>query len=381
MDDSRDVYRQLQQHLDRMPVGFPRTKTGVEIRLLKAIFSPEEARITAHLDYKHQTLDEILESTPGLVSSKIVLKLILDRIVSKGGLSRRKRDGEYQYAVLPPILWGLYEHQVKRLDPSFVGKFGEYLMGELGFELATSRLPKTRIIPIEESLTVTHRVTTYDTLRALIEQAGEHLAIQECICRKIADLHEKPCAMTERREVCMSLGDTADLYVEEGWARRIDQEEALEIARRNEEEGLVLMPGNEQKPGFMCACCRDCCGMLAMLRHFPKPAEVVASNYYAEVDATRCEACATCVGRCPIEAVSMNGHATVDLARCIGCGLCVPTCSENAMTLVRKEEETVPPETEDDLYETILSQKSTLGGRLRNSALKGLLRIASRFSN
>ena len=49
----------------------------------------------------------------------------------------------------------------------------------------------------------------------------------------------------------MSMGDLAELYVEEGWARRIDQTEALEIARKNEEEGLVLMPGNEQDPSFM----------------------------------------------------------------------------------------------------------------------------------
>jgi Fe-S-cluster-containing hydrogenase component 2 len=52
-----------------------------------------------------------------------------------------------------------------------------------------------------------------------------------------------------------------------------------------------------------------------MLRNVPKPAEAVASNYYAEVDDTLCGACATCVDRCPIEAVLVNGHATVSLAQ------------------------------------------------------------------
>jgi hypothetical protein len=34
------TYRKLQEHLDKMPVGYPATKSGVEINLLKAIFTP-----------------------------------------------------------------------------------------------------------------------------------------------------------------------------------------------------------------------------------------------------------------------------------------------------------------------------------------------------
>ena len=29
-----DLYRKLQQHLDRMPIGFPASKSGVEIKIL-----------------------------------------------------------------------------------------------------------------------------------------------------------------------------------------------------------------------------------------------------------------------------------------------------------------------------------------------------------
>jgi len=38
-----DIYTQLRQHLDTMPVGFPATKTGVELKLLKRFFTPKEA--------------------------------------------------------------------------------------------------------------------------------------------------------------------------------------------------------------------------------------------------------------------------------------------------------------------------------------------------
>ena len=165
----------------------------------------------------------------------------------------------------------------------------------------------------------------------------------------------------------MSLGDLADLYVEEGWARRLSQEEALEIARKNEEEGLVLMPGNEQEAAFMCACCSDCCSMLSMMKFVPRPADVVASNYFAQVDAALCTGCQTCVERCPTDAVTLEDTvSSVDLARCIGCGLCVPTCAEGAMRLVKKEKEVVPPMTDGDLRDAILAPKKTLAGRTRN---------------
>ena len=44
-----DVYRQLQRHLDKMPVPFPETESGVEISLLKRLFDEEEAYIALNL--------------------------------------------------------------------------------------------------------------------------------------------------------------------------------------------------------------------------------------------------------------------------------------------------------------------------------------------
>ena len=43
--EDSDIYRRLQQHLDQMPVGFPRAESGADIRVLKHLFTPEEAKI------------------------------------------------------------------------------------------------------------------------------------------------------------------------------------------------------------------------------------------------------------------------------------------------------------------------------------------------
>ena len=358
MTAEEEAFRKLQEHLNTMPVGFPASQSGVEINLLKEIFTPEEASIATHLDYKHKTVDQIYETAKDDVSSAEELTGILDDIVAKGGITRRERNNQKEYALLPLVVWGMYEHQLKRLSPGFLMSFGQYLMSDFGPEFASSRIPKMRVIPIEESVEAAHAVATYDELRQLIQEAGDHLAIQECICRKVSDLQGKNCQATERREVCMSLGDLADLYVAEGWGRKISQEEALEIARESEEEGLVLMPSNEQEAQFMCACCGDCCQMLGMMKMFPRPADVVASNFYAQVDAELCDGTGICVERCPLDAVNIvEGAATVDLARCIGCGLCVTTCPENALSLVGKAQEMVPPETVGDRMDAMMAEK------------------------
>jgi Na+-translocating ferredoxin:NAD+ oxidoreductase RNF subunit RnfB len=342
-----------------MPIGFPSTQSGVEITLLQTIFTPEEAEIATHLDYKHKAVGEVYASAQAQVGSEEELVRVLDGIVAKGGITRRLRDGQKQYAVLPLVLWGMFEQQLKRLSPEFLMSFGQYMQGEFGMELASSSIPKMRVIPVEESVTAEQHIATYDELHHLIGQAGDSIGLQECMCRKVADLQGKHCQSTDRREVCMSFGDLAELYIAEGWGRRISQEEALAFAHQNEEEGLVLMPGNEQEAAFMCACCSDCCGMLSVIKHMPTPAYAVASSYYAQVDGDLCQGCETCIERCPMTAVTRaDGATTVDLARCIGCGLCVSTCPEQAMSLVQKADALVPPRTETDLFDQILAEKS-----------------------
>ena len=54
-----DVYRQLQRHLDYMPVPFPETKSGVEISLLKNLFDEEEAYIALQLSALPESIDKI----------------------------------------------------------------------------------------------------------------------------------------------------------------------------------------------------------------------------------------------------------------------------------------------------------------------------------
>ena len=43
MNKAEEIFRKLQKHLDKQPVGYPAVKSGADIRLLKYFFEPEEA--------------------------------------------------------------------------------------------------------------------------------------------------------------------------------------------------------------------------------------------------------------------------------------------------------------------------------------------------
>ena len=44
-----EIYERLRERLDMFPQGFPKTKSGVELKVLKQLFSPEEAEIMLFL--------------------------------------------------------------------------------------------------------------------------------------------------------------------------------------------------------------------------------------------------------------------------------------------------------------------------------------------
>jgi len=89
------VYIKLQKHLNNQAVGFPATKSGVEIKILKHIFTHEEAEIGSFLSYKFEPLKIIFGRVGHLVGSPEELKKILDRIQKKGGIESKRKKGRF----------------------------------------------------------------------------------------------------------------------------------------------------------------------------------------------------------------------------------------------------------------------------------------------
>ncbi len=367
MDEAEQIYRNLQQHLDRQAVGYPATKSGVEIRILKRFFTPEEARLAMHLTYKPASLEGIYESAKDSGVSFDSVESMLNTMAKNGviGLIEKK---ETRYFCTIPFVVGMFEGQLKKLTPEFLSDVDQYTNDRaFGLSFLSTKLPQMRTIPVGKSISVEHHVTTYDHITEIIRESDGPFAIVECICRKSAAMKGNPCKKTSRKETCMPIGRMAKHAVESGDGRAISRDEALEIARMNEDEGLVFQPSNTQKVDFVCACCGCCCGMLRVQKFLPKPIDFWATNFYASVNAEVCSGCRTCIERCQVGAVTLDdrtGTSLVNLNRCIGCGNCVVTCPTGAMSLLRKEQEIVPPRDHGDLYDVIMAnKKGTLGKR------------------
>ena len=368
MNEEEKIYRDLQNHLNRQPIGFPSTRSGAEIRLLKNFFSPEEAQLAMKLSYKPNTMEEIYEKIGDIEISFEDMEKMLDGMMKNGAIGHMEKDGVRYFHNIPLVV-GMYEGQLNRLTPQFLADFKEYTSDKaFGLEFLSTKLPQMRTIPVRKSIRPEHSVTTYDHLTDLIMETEGPIVVNECICRKAAGMKGKPCQVTSRLETCTALGDAAKNCIRIGIGREITKEEALDIARQNEADGLVLQPSNTQNVEFICACCGCCCGMLRTHKILPKPVDFWATNYYAEVDPEECSGCETCTGVCQVNAIAIDeqlGIAKVDLNRCLGCGNCVSFCPSDAIRLIRKDDTVVPPRTLEDLYEIIMVNKMGWLGKMK----------------
>lgn len=364
-EEDSEVYRKLQEHLDEMPIGYPKTRSGIEIQILKDLFSPEEAEIATYLRYSpvpSDSLDDIYERMKETGISKQELKERLENMGKKGSIHYKIMDksGEKCYANALFAV-GMYEFQVNKITKDFFKRFLSYAFEGYANELLSTKVPQLRTIPISASITPEHAIETYDNVRNVIEEAPGPFCVANCICRQAMDLMGKPCSRTDRREICLGFGNLAKQYIDEGWGREISKKEAYEILKKNEEEGLVIQPSNAREIDFICSCCSCCCGLLLAKKIFPKPAEFFSSNYYAEIDPDLCTGCETCIDICQMEAIKLKDNiSTVDRNRCIGCGVCVPQCPSEAIQLRKKDQINPLPNDSSELYTKIMDKKTEL---------------------
>ncbi|MEL7563330.1 MAG: 4Fe-4S binding protein [Dehalobacterium sp.] len=148
----------------------------------------------------------------------------------------------------------------------------------------------------------------------------------------------------------MVFDNFAEYYVENGIARTITMDEALQIAKDGERDGRVILVYNSKDGEIMCSCCSCCCGLMILAKFMPGPASEFISNYYCQVDEFLCTGdCAEiCVERCPVGARQIiDGKLQMDRNKCISCGLCVTICPKGALSLVRKPDDKIydPPQT------------------------------------
>ena len=238
MNPNEQVYRKLQKHLNNQAVGFPATRSGVELKILKHIFNPDEAEIASYLGYKFEPVETIFGKVKHLTESIEDLQDILDSILKKGGIEVKIKDGKKNYCCSPLVV-GMYEFQIERLTPDFIKDFNYYTSTKgFGIDFLSTELPQMRTIPIAKSIHPQHNVSTFDEVMPLLQKAEGPFVIFECICRKKRSIEGQSCKITDRKETCLAIDNLAQMSIANDIGRKISRDEAMSIIEQNQKEGL-----------------------------------------------------------------------------------------------------------------------------------------------
>jgi electron transport complex protein RnfB len=325
-------YEKLRAFLDTFPLGFRKTESGVEIAILKRLFTEEEAELATYLTVRPERARSIARRAGKDV---VEMETKLESMAKKGLIFRSRRDNKTLYNSAPFMI-GLYEYSVNIIDRELAQLFKDYYY-EAGLEeIGASNVPGFKVIPLEETIQTETTLFPYQMLENSIRNARV-ISVAECICRKEAHLLGDGC--DHPIETCLSFGIAAEYYIENGMGRKITPEEAIEILKETDESGLVHAGANSKHLSNICNCCPCCCISMKGMTQFGHDKHKYMNAVFESIIAEEtCTACGNCVERCPVEAIALENTAIVDRDLCLGCGLCASVCPEEAISLKIRED-------------------------------------------
>jgi len=341
-ENDSSVYNKLVETLNKIPEGFILTEDGTHIRVLKWLFTEEEADIVRRMKLWAETVEELSERLdlplPGLVEK-------LEAMINKGLIHAINTSTGRRYGLMPYVV-GIYEEQVERMDKEFA-QLQEDLFQKGKYSLFEVEPPIFKVIPVNQAINTELVVHPYEKAEQMIENA-KSWGVRECICKKQQGLLGKPCSYPST--VCLVLGKKENQIAENEINQVISKEQAVEYLYKAEKAGLVHCSMNIQSGHYyICNCCSCCCAILRAVTERNEPFAYVNSNYQISIDEELCVGCGVCVDRCQFDALEVDSDmCTVDLQRCVGCGVCAIECPEDALSLVERAEKSVPPVTARD---------------------------------
>jgi electron transport complex protein RnfB len=338
------VYDRLADALNRLPNRFPRTASGVEIAILKKIFTPEEARIASQMGREREPYDVVADRI-GLEPE--TAKHMLTKMAQKGIVRSDVQEDKPRFR-LNQWLVGLYEqYGLSHVDHEFFHLVEAYF-AEGGLAGIMRPQPAIhRVLPAQHAVK-SDWILPYDDVKAILERQTT-FTVRPCICRVQQDqINQRRCEFPV--DVCLGFS-THDRPPHPG---DITKQEAVALLDHAEEIGLVHSVTNViEGLGYVCNCCSCCCAILRGITDFGINNSIAYANYYSTIDPEMCIGCGVCVNRCHVKAISSdNNTADVNRERCIGCGLCVTGCPTGAAQLQRKPvSEIVHPPLNFELWE------------------------------
>ena len=185
-------------------------------------------------------------------------------------------------------------------------------------------------------------VMLLDEIEEMID-AATHIAVQPCDCRRLGQNCERPV------ETCIWLDAIALSALDRGHGRQLTREEAKDLVRQADKEGLMHTADSEWRTQGLyaiCNCCACDCYPFRAAQELGSKGVWPKSQYSAIHNREQCTFCGACVTRCHFEAfyhngstIETGGHVKQDVLfdpeKCWGCGLCANTCPSEAIVMER----------------------------------------------
>ena len=145
---SDDVFRRLREFLDGFPGGYPSTASGVEIKVLRKLFTADEAEMALCLRQRPEPVAAIA-GRRGMEEAEAAE--MLENMARKGLIFRVRFDEQPLYMALQFVV-GIYEFQLQAMDRELAEMVEEYLPY---FETVPRQV---RVIPVNSALETTSAV-------------------------------------------------------------------------------------------------------------------------------------------------------------------------------------------------------------------------------
>lgn len=284
--------------------------TDPEYMILEPVVTEEMAEVALCMKIRKKTTAKELAQLCGKSVEKTA-KLLFDLAVA-GVCFVNEIDGvdHFWYDTWVP---GIMEMMVNNKEnvakyPQIAEAFEAY--GRVRGPKTTGNFPVgvglMRVIPIEKAIEGETRRASYEEVSKYLNE-NDIFTVSDCSCRTAREVMGEGCGHL-KEDMCIQMGHAAEYYIRTGRGRQITREEAFEIIKRAEENGLMHQIPNLDGSGkthAICNCCGCSCLSLRTAEMFIN-ADMVRSNYVSHVDKDKCVACGECVQNCPVNALQLG---------------------------------------------------------------------------